>query len=479
MNHRGKAAAVAGGALGILCALGFALWGTPYAPVGSIVVPTGTVRAVAEKDNFAYVLTREGTLYTFDISDLAMQSAPVVYTTPVNAAPLGVSASGLLRYCDALYVAASSGLIVLDVSASAQPTQVNVQSGLLVRSLYNLSQNEHLLVTCGYGRIGLYSVEAPLSPQFLAAIEVPSDRIVFSAAIVSHTLYVSELATGTAGVFALRIVDISDPANPELIRIIDRPDVAFQLRGIGQSLVEAMSGSVSLWDVSTPNDPRLMSTQTASARFCAVDGENIVVKGSVFRIQGGQFESVSIFDSLGGTYDGLPYGSAATAEWILLAYSQGVQILTAAAQSAVELAYDDGTAEADRGFAVSGAGYAVRFTPLVGGGELLRTRIFISGFWGNPAPIEIHVWDLEHNDLIAPVQVTPTTEGWLDIDLSGYNLTPASDFFVGYLQTQANAYPWLGFDTTAPGDRSYSVPDWSRVLPAGSNAMIRVIVGPS
>jgi hypothetical protein len=65
------------------------------------------------------------------------------------------------------------------------------------------------------------------------------------------------------------------------------------------------------------------------------------------------------------------------------------------------------------------------------------------------------------------------------VDLSVYNLVPTGDFFVGYLQVQADAYPWIGFDTTAPGDRSYSVPGWSRVLPAGSTVMFRVIVGPS
>ncbi|MCX6101549.1 MAG: hypothetical protein NTV92_09100, partial [Candidatus Bipolaricaulota bacterium] len=83
MNDRGRAAAVAVWVLGILCALGLALWGTPYTPVGSIIVQSGSVRAVAEKGDFAYVLTREGGLYTFDISDLAVQSASAVYAAPV------------------------------------------------------------------------------------------------------------------------------------------------------------------------------------------------------------------------------------------------------------------------------------------------------------------------------------------------------------------------------------------------------------
>jgi hypothetical protein len=476
MNHRGKAAAVVVWALGILGVLGFALWGTPYAPVGSIVVQSGSVRAVAETDNFVYVLTREGGLYTFDISDLAMQLAPVVYAAPVSEMTLAVGARALVCTTDALYVAASSGLMVLDVSVPGQPTQVDVWSDFVA---YNLSQSERLLVACGRGQVGLYSVETPLSPETLAIIDIPADRWVFSAAIVGHTLYVSELSTDTPTASALRIIDISDPTNPTLVKVIDRPSAAYQLRAIGQSLVEATSNSIGLWDVSTPTDPLLTSTQEASARFCAVDAESLVVSGAVFRIREGQLEPVANFTPLGGTRDGWPYGSAVTPQWVFLAYSEGVQILTAAAIDEVELAYDDGSLETSRGMAISGAGYAVRFTPPAGGGVLLRVRIYIEGFWGGPAPIEIHVWDLEHKDLIDPLLITPTTDGWLNVDLSGYSLTPTGDFHVGYVQTQADAYPWIGFDTTTPGDRSYSVPGWSRVLPAGSNVMIRVIVGAS
>lgn len=41
----------------------------------------------------------------------------------------------------------------------------------------------------------------------------------------------------------------------------------------------------------------------------------------------------------------------------------------------VEVGYDDGTAEAGRGYAVAGSGYAVRFTPSAGGTALLGTRL--------------------------------------------------------------------------------------------------------
>jgi hypothetical protein len=155
-----------------------------------------------------------------------------------------------------------------------------------------------------------------------------------------------------------------------------------------------------------------------------------------------------------------------------------IRVLTqrlVAADGGLELAYDDGGAEAGRGYGIAGAGYAVRFTPPPGGATLQSVRLFISGIWGDPAPIEVHVWSIHGEDLTLPVDVMPTEPGWLAIDLSGAALRLSTDFCVGYLQTSAENYPWLGIDQGTPTGRSLSVPDWNELLPFGANAMIRVI----
>ncbi|MEW5825910.1 MAG: hypothetical protein AB1778_03685 [Candidatus Bipolaricaulota bacterium] len=157
-----------------------------------------------------------------------------------------------------------------------------------------------------------------------------------------------------------------------------------------------------------------------------------------------------------------------------------IRILTqrsSAADRIIELAYDDGSAETDRGFAVRGAGYAVRFTPPAGGAVLRSALLFVSGIRGVPAPIELHVWSEHGEDLIPPVDVLPTEKaGWLEVDLSGAGFAPQADFFIGYLQTDAENYPWLGVDLGTPTGRSLSIPDWTEVLPYGANAMIRAIL---
>lgn len=146
------------------------------------------------------------------------------------------------------------------------------------------------------------------------------------------------------------------------------------------------------------------------------------------------------------------------------------------APAGTELAYDDGTAEAGRGYALAGLGYAVRFTPPAGGTTVLGAWFYITGFRGDPAPIEIHVWNLDHRDLIPPFLVTPKEAGWFVVDLAGYKLSVGEDFFVGYVQVYDDAYPWIGFDLSSHGNRSYSAPSWQPTFPVGSNVMIRAVV---
>jgi len=67
----------------------------PYEPTGEIVVPATDkwVRAVEEKDGYAYILTRDGYLYTYDVSDLLTQQSftTTIYLPLVLAPPIPVS----------------------------------------------------------------------------------------------------------------------------------------------------------------------------------------------------------------------------------------------------------------------------------------------------------------------------------------------------------------------------------------------------
>ena len=141
------------------------------------------------------------------------------------------------------------------------------------------------------------------------------------------------------------------------------------------------------------------------------------------------------------------------------------------AQNEQELAYDDGSGESSQSY-TTGNGFAVRFTPPAGGAKLLRARYF---FLAPVAPIQVHVWDDNHADLIAPFTATPAGDGWFDVDLSASNLTVDDDFYVGFLYTQ-DTDPTLGADTSSPDGRSYEVP-WE--VKSGLDYMIRAVVSPN
>jgi hypothetical protein len=135
-----------------------------------------------------------------------------------------------------------------------------------------------------------------------------------------------------------------------------------------------------------------------------------------------------------------------------------------------ELAYDDGTMETTDSWE-AGKGFAVRFTPPAGGPvQLVRARYYLL----DPRPIEVHVWDANHTDLVTPFTAATNQEGWNDVDLSAYNVTVTGDFYVGFFHLE-DYRPTLGVDTTSGDGRSFEV-DGGYWEPQAGDYMIRAVV---
>jgi len=92
----------------------------------------------------------------------------------------------------------------------------------------------------------------------------------------------------------------------------------------------------------------------------------------------------------------------------------------------------------------------------------------------DPRPIEVHVWDENHTDLIAPFTANTSQDEWNDVDLSAYNITVSGDFYVGFLHLE-DYRPTLGIDTTSADGRSFEVDGayWEQQV---SDYMIRAVV---
>jgi C1A family cysteine protease len=138
-----------------------------------------------------------------------------------------------------------------------------------------------------------------------------------------------------------------------------------------------------------------------------------------------------------------------------------------------QLAYDDGTIEFYTWWTGAGGIFAVRFTPPVSG-QLTRCPFYI---YSDPAAVNIHVMNSAKNDIIPPFIYDVTTTGWININLSAYEISVSEgvDFYIGLEWTTANA-PTLGADLSSPDSRSWSWNGGEWSLRSDRDYMIRAII---
>ena len=138
-----------------------------------------------------------------------------------------------------------------------------------------------------------------------------------------------------------------------------------------------------------------------------------------------------------------------------------------------ELYYDDGVPEKGYYFTAPGSMLAVRFTtPTIG--QLMDFSFYV---WNLSSTVKVHVMDASRKDLITPFLKTLTSEGWCNVDLSGYGVTVSVgiDFYIAIEWTVAGK-PSLGADTSNPDGRSwyYANGIWSPF--ADGDYLIRAVV---
>jgi len=144
-----------------------------------------------------------------------------------------------------------------------------------------------------------------------------------------------------------------------------------------------------------------------------------------------------------------------------------VDVTTVSAQPTVELAYDDGTASGSTSV-YAGEFMTVRFSLPSGWseGRLLTARIAVLA--GAGKSFKVHILDSDG--------VTPPATGWLDVDLSAFNLVVTGDFYIA-VEFETNKNPWIGYDKTPPIDgRSYYGQPSSWASYGDRDLMIRAVI---
>nr|WP_176555891.1 S8 family peptidase [Virgibacillus ndiopensis] len=157
-----------------------------------------------------------------------------------------------------------------------------------------------------------------------------------------------------------------------------------------------------------------------------------------------------------------------------------------------EIGYDDGTAENARAFYDAGNGWAVKMS-LPEGKESAVVTDGVFRFWDTEWPVPggtefaVEVWDasgengLPGKKLAGPIDAEALRNGeWTVVDLSEHNIIVDGDFYMVYIQTNANPNtPGLATDESSTNaERSYQYVGgaWSPSPAAEGNYMIRARV---
>lgn len=152
-----------------------------YEPVAEVLIPpddANVPRAVEEKDGHIYLLSRDGILYTYDISDLPLQPSFTTYNTPVHKLILN-NGNGILRDGNYLYVFGGSGLETIDVQNPGTPLLLNSNYEL---NTDNMVRHENYLIAAGRERIAVFSIDEPSNPILISDLNMGEEQLVWSAA---------------------------------------------------------------------------------------------------------------------------------------------------------------------------------------------------------------------------------------------------------------------------------------------------------
>ena len=88
----------------------------------------------------------------------------------------------------------------------------------------------------------------------------------------------------------------------------------------------------------------------------------------------------------------------------------------------------------------------------------------------------MHVYESDgFTELTTPFEVTSTTTGWMEVDLSALNIIVTDDFYIS-IEYLTGDRPWIGGDFSDPDGRSYVGTAGSWNLKTTEDYMIRAVV---
>jgi len=293
--------------------------GSSYVDIAELIHPSGWTRGVAVKGNYAYSFTREGSLYTYNISDIYNASSFTTYT-PISD-PLVVDVgheyggNGLMDYQDYIYLYHSNQVItVVSIENPASPTVINEVA--VFGWVYKMVRSGDYLILCYLSHIGIYSLATPSEPakvgdEFYLENESYLGDLLYAAAVYENHLYVAGLRPNPT----LYIIDFSDPTNLSLLDSYPLPDAPYHMKVVDNKLVTSCTNSAQLWSLVDPLHPVIVDAielqgYNISGRVCAQDNDNTIFSGDIYSAANTSFEFIQSSPApFFFQIDGFPYGS--------------------------------------------------------------------------------------------------------------------------------------------------------------------------
>lgn len=308
-----------------------------YEPIASLIVPSDlAVRGVAEKDGFAYVLTRQNRLLVYDIRDLGEATDFVQKSDFLQNIPLK-NGNGLFRVGEILYAYGNAGMQMLDISDPANPELKREQVDLMIFGM--LVQGDQMIAV-GAEKFLVYDISSPLSPRQVGKLSTGADTINYSAVVRQNYLFIAQYVNVNGRIRGYILVyDFTDPKNPRQVQKIDANEIGFHLILHENYLLRCTLNDVEAWELSQADYPRFRFAERGQALACVYDRGNIIASGIALQITPAGWSVLNTFDPFlepGGIadnrlkgYETIPYSSYSNGAYIFLAQQGRVLVLKA------------------------------------------------------------------------------------------------------------------------------------------------------
>ncbi len=233
------------------------------------------------KDNFAYVGGATLAMQVIDISDL---SNPFIDNT---LAPLPQGLSDINVYGNFVYATRYGGTDIIDISNPHDPSIVgNITSPHSFDGFINYPYLYGLILDHDnhFCHLQIYNISVPSNPELEGTLMVGSDN--------SYSFFVEDTLAYVVG-FALKVINVANPANPTIIGSIGLTDPDDRLYGVftggGYAYAASIHNGLCVYDVSNPANPFFVTQRSVAgeAISIAADPNFVYVAGD---------SALSVFD---------------------------------------------------------------------------------------------------------------------------------------------------------------------------------------